>query len=339
MTLPQIFSRRIPLQPGGIDRMCFSAMVEADFKKLGRRTRAKPDLRNMERVFEQRLEDDNLKIPRAVEANFDVPTTPDEIRIHDLIQTYRTARAKKLEAELFKQKKRQADASRSLASKVTKKAQDDLRISTEKIQWHLAKLTELKRQELKASDSRIFPFHYAPVIVRHHGEPLIRLMRYHCRPAGKPASYDRQYDGLYNARRDNLGRFWKSLYGEHHAILVMTGFFENVARHDFERRELRPGEKEENLVLHFDPRPAIEMFVACLWSRWTGADQPDLESFAAITDEPPPEVAATGHDRCVIALDPGNVDAWLDPAGQSPETLDAILGNPQRFYYEHRLAA
>ena len=55
------------------------------------------------------------------------------------------------------------------------------------------------------------------------------------------------------------------------------------------------------------------MFVACLWDHWQKAGASDLYSFAAITDDPPPEVAATGHNRCIIPLKPQNLSAWLTP--------------------------
>jgi len=81
------------------------------------------------------------------------------------------------------------------------------------------------------------------------------------------------------------------------------------------------------------------MLVACLWSRWSLNGEPDLLSFAAITDEPPPEVAAAGHDRCIIPIKPENVDAWLSPQASDLATLHAILDDRQRPYFEHRLAA
>jgi hypothetical protein len=40
--------------------------------------------------------------------------------------------------------------------------------------------------------------------------------------------------------------------------------------------------------------------------------QPELLSFAAITDEPPAEIAA-GHDRCIIPIRPQNIHACLKP--------------------------
>lgn len=319
--------------------MCFSALVEQDLKRLSRRLEAKVDLEAFERVFSARLENDGLRLPKALEANFLEPANAAEARIRDLIETYRARRIAVVESELFKQKKRQADAERSLVLKETKAARESLRISSSKIKLALAKLGELKSTERKASDSRIFPFHYAAIGVREQGQTWIRPMRYHCRPAGRDASIDKEKDGLYNARRDNLERFWKAQFGKTHALAVVTGFFENVAKHDFERRELAPGEAPQNLVLNFNPQPPVEMLVACLWSRWEAEGQPSLESFAAITDEPPPEVAATGHDRCIVALKESNIGAWLSPQERSWKELQDILGDRQPFYFEHRLAA
>ncbi|HXS29373.1 MAG TPA: hypothetical protein VN755_00945, partial [Steroidobacteraceae bacterium] len=62
-------------------------------------------------------------------------------------------------------------------------------------------------------------------------------------------------------------------------------------------------------------------------------------SFAAITDEPPAEVAVTGHDRMIISIRPENVDRWLTPAGRSPQELQEILDDRRLPYYEHELLA
>jgi putative SOS response-associated peptidase YedK len=54
----------------------------------------------------------------------------------------------------------------------------------------------------------------------------------------------------------------------------------------------------KNAVLHFTPEPADLMLIACAYSVWKGPeDGTELLSFAAITGEPPPEVAAAGHTR------------------------------------------
>ena len=109
-----------------------------------------------------------------------------------------------LEHEIFKQRKRLADAERALATKPTKKAADDQRIATNKVEGALERLADLKRAAPLPKDSRIFPGMYAPVMVLENGRRVLRPMRYQCRPEGKPVVYDRKYPGTYNARRDNL---------------------------------------------------------------------------------------------------------------------------------------
>lgn len=73
--------------------------------------------------------------------------------------------------------------------------------------------------------------------------------------------------------------------------------------------------------------------------RRTAPGEPDLLSFAAITDEPPEEIAAAGHDRCIIPIKPENVDAWLRPDRANLEASYAVLDDRERPYYEHKLAA
>ena len=122
-------------------------------------------------------------------------------------------------------------------------------------------------------------------------------------------------------------------------VMVVNAFYENVARHKVEHRELASDEQEENVVLELRPRHAHDMLVACLWSHWQGEGAPDLLSFAAITDDPPPEIAAAGHDRCIIPIKPEHLDAWLNPDPSNLAALYAILDDRDRPYYEHRLAA
>jgi putative SOS response-associated peptidase YedK len=173
--------------------------------------------------------------------------------------------------------------------------------------------------------------------VKKDGQNLLTPMRYHCRPAGKPVFYDQKFPGLYNARRDNLEKFWAEQFGTHHAILVVESFFENVKRHTMEHRDLAAGEREENVVLQFKPEPRQTMYIACLWSHWTDPKEPDLRGFAAITDEPPADVAAAGHDRCVIILKPEHVDAWLTPQGRSAGELQSILSDRAAAVFQHEI--
>lgn len=319
--------------------MCFSAQVQARYKAYVRRYGSTIGIHEFVEMFSRRASGAKLNIPKAMEADFFDPQTDDERRIKGLIDTFNAVQATALEQELFKQRKRLADAERTLRTKSTKSAAESQRIATAKIAWAMGKLADLRRTELVDRDSQIFPGWYAPVMVWENGGRVVKPMRYQCRPAGKPAFYDTKYPGTYNARRDSLERFWKGQFGVSHGIMLVNAFFENVSRHKVEGRELAPGEKEDNVVLEFRPRPTQDMVVACLWSRWSGPGEPDLLSFAAITDEPPPEIAAAGHDRCIIPIKPENIDAWLNPDPSDLAAQFAILDDRERPYFEHRLAA
>jgi putative SOS response-associated peptidase YedK len=148
---------------------------------------------------------------------------------------------------------------------------------------------------------------------------------------------DKRLMGNYNARIDSLEDWWRPVFGKKHGLLVLDGFRENVKIHDMEGRELKEGERPENVVLQFKPRDAIPMRVPCIWSRWERGGEV-LYSMALITDEPPPEVAQAGHNRCPINLTHEAALAWLSPLGRSSAELFEILNQRHRPYYEHRIA-
>lgn len=323
--------------------MCFSAEVRADhgaFRRLF--SSSKMSLEDFHKLYWKRKQKPMLLIPKVMDAQFAHPKNEQEQEIKTLIDEFSAEQVMKYEQTVFKQRARLVAAERLLQVKETKKALEDKRIAGEKIPWALAKLEDLKRVDLKPRDSRIFPGWYAPVLIVENDEWVIKPMRYLCRPAGKPAIYDTKYPGIYNARRDNMRNFWKGQFGQTHGLMIVNGFYENVKVHKKEHRELRPGEEPENVVLEFRPRPQQDMLIACVYSHWTppeGSDEEDLWSFAAVTDEPPPEVADAGHDRCIIQLRHENAEAWLTPQGRTLNQLDEILEDKERPYYEHRLAA
>lgn len=319
--------------------MCYSAMVWADYRKYTRFFGATISIREFVNTFKDRTIDSRVVIPKGMEAPFVDPQNDDERRIKALIDEFTAAEATRFEQDLFKQRTRLVEAERKLQVKATKAATESQRIATNKIARAMGKLANLRRIEPKDNDSRIYPGNYAPVMVMEGGKRVIKPMRYQCRLAGKPAFYDEKYPGTYNARRDNLEGFWKAQFGHTHGIMVVNAFYENVNLHRSEGRELREGEEVQNAVLEFKPKPMQNMLVACLWSHWTAPGEPDLLSFAAITDEPPPEVSAAGHDRCIIPIRPENIDAWLNPDAANLKALYAILDDREQPYYEHRLAA
>lgn len=319
--------------------MCYSAQIRADYRDYTRMFGAQLSIKDFVKVFYGR-QDAKLKIPKAMEAAFERDAvTPEELDIKRLIETFKADRAMTLEQELFAQRKRLADAERTLQTKQTKAALESQRIATSKISKARLDLDDLRRTELLDRDSRIFPGVYAPVMVVRDGQRVVLPMRYQCRPAGKPADYDIKFPGTYNARRDNLEGFWRGQFGYTHGILLVDTFYENVKRHDMEHRQLAPDEKPENVILQFTPNPPELMYIACLWSHWTRGGEPDLLSFAAITDEPPQEVADAGHDRMIIRIKPEHVDAWLNPDPNNLKALYDIFDDRTPAFYEHRQAA
>lgn len=317
--------------------MCYSAQLVQDLRKLFRELHVVMDYEEAERIFLLRLDSPTLNISKGFEANFDHPTNERERRIKALIDEHRSRMATKFEKELFTQKTRLVNAERSLKVKETKKAREDVRIATTKIETLTKKLASLRSTELTLDDRRVFPMVYGGVIVRRDGQNWLTPMRYFCRPAGKPEFYDRKFPGLYNARRDNLLKFWREQFGHDHAIAVVDSFFEWVPLHKKERRELAPGEQEKSIELQFIPKPRRSMLVACLWSHWTDPKLPYVNGFAAITDDPPPEVAAAGHDRCIVNIKPENVEAWLTPRGRSARELLDILSDRETPTYENEV--
>ncbi|GAB2875707.1 hypothetical protein GCM10027093_08910 [Paraburkholderia jirisanensis] len=320
--------------------MCYSAQILADYRRYVRMFGANMSLEDFAQLYLGLVDGaSRTKIPKAMDAAFLDSTSDDFNEIRELIARYNATRMTALEQELFKQKKRLADAERSLQTKLTKAATENRRIAADKIDAALRRLEDITRVELEPRDSRIFPGYYAPVLIVENGQRVVKPMRYQCRVAGKPASYDVKYPGTYNARRDSLSGFWKPCFGYTHGIMVVDVFYENVSRAKMEGRLLAEGEKDENVVLEFRPSNGQQMLVACLWSRWTAPGEPDLLSFAAITDEPPPEVAEAGHDRCIIPIKERYLDAWLNPDPDDLAALYAILEDRDRPYYQHQLAA
>ena len=307
--------------------MCYSAEVEEDWRKFMRVTGADMSLKDFFETYWKRRQGLPFRMPQMLDRWFTNVAGDEAEKIRALIAEWNAAQVQRWEKELFANRKRVADAERALAIKVTKKAQEDARIGANKVETAKAKLEGLRRKESVPDDGRIFPGWYAPVVIVENGKRVVKPMRYQCRPVDKPAFYDTKYPGTYNARRDNLEGFWKGQFGHTHGLTVVRRFYENVDRDG------------KNAVLEFTPDNGEDMIVACLWSRWIGADGEELLSFAAITDEPPAEVAAAGHDRCIIPIKPEHIDAWLNPNPSNLAALYAILDDRERPYYEHRLAA
>ncbi|ERJ32861.1 hypothetical protein L810_5941 [Burkholderia sp. AU4i] len=305
--------------------MCYSAKIQADYREYVRLYGADIDVDTLRELYFERAAHGAVKIPQAVDAALLAAPVSDDITsaIHD----YRNRRTGELELELFTQRTRLAAAERKLQLKVTKAASEDARIATDKIAAALRNLNDLRRQDLRDGESRIFPGWYAPVLIQLDGKRRIVPMRYRCRIPGWTEADEKKKPGCYNSRVTSLSTAWREVFGYTHGIVLAETFFEHVDRDG------------QDVVLRFDPTPPQQMQLACLWTRTEIPGAADLWSFAAITDEPPPEVAAAGHDRCPVPIKSSNVDAWLAPDPSRRADLREILADRERPYYQHQLAA
>ncbi len=322
--------------------MCYSAQILSEYRKFERAFGAGIDIkRYVELFWEKRKQGGWNKLPKAMRHSFSPPRNAGEMELAKLVAEGDRERAEALEREIDEQTARLEKARAVMASaRPTKKAADDQRIAGNKIRAAQRQLDDLRRKEPMPDDSRIFPGSYAPVMIMQDNKRVVVPMRYQCRLPGWNAGMERKYPGTYNARRDKLEESWGKLFGHFHGVMVANVLYENVARHAMEQRELAEGERPENVVLEFRPEPPQDMLIACLWSFSPGMHgEADLFSFAAVTDDPPPEVVAAGHDRFVIPIKPENLDAWLKPNPNDLRTLYDILDDRPRPYYEHRIAA
>ncbi|WP_425952932.1 SOS response-associated peptidase family protein [Ralstonia pseudosolanacearum] len=321
--------------------MCYSALVRSDYREFVRMFGARISIKEFVELYVERSTDNKVIIPKAMSHSFlESPSSPEDLQIVELIRSYDSLQRTAEVEEIMKQKTRLHEAERKLEVKVTKTASEDKRIATKLIKAAERRLDDLRRTVLEPRDSRIFPAWYAPVMIVENGQLCVKPMRYRCRPQGMPESIDVDYPGCYNARRNKLrSNFWKPLFGHKHGLVLIDVFYEKVLLHRLEGRDPRPGEKEQKVELVFSPRPRQLMLVPCIWDRWTAPGKKDLLSFAAITDEPPPEVQAAGHDRCLIPIKPENAEVWLEPSKLDLDALDEILEDKVHPYYEHKLAA
>lgn len=311
--------------------MCYSIETVADYLTYVERYSAHLSLREFDRLVKRARKTGDLLLPTQVESALLADPNPDLAELQDELRIDRTERIGKAEMSLAELRMRLQAAQEKLAKKATKTALNEQRIATNKIGKAQDKLDALLEVPGTGSKfTRVFSQKYAPVLVVENGERVILPMRYQCRPPGVPEKWDVDYPGTYNARLDTImkpGSSWRRLFMHYHGIVEIRAFHENVHRHDWEHRQLAPGENESNVRLRFTPDDDERMIVPVLWSRWTKKGEPDLLSFAVITNDPPPEVQGAGHDRCPMQIKPEHVEAWLTPQGRTVNEILAILND------------
>jgi hypothetical protein len=122
--------------------MCYSARIEHDYRKYQREYGADISLAEFAKLFVERADGDKVKLSKALDDAFASVT---DYGIAEAIATWKRDQMAALEQEVFKQRKRLADAERKLATQPTKKASEEQRIATGKVEASLRRLGDLKR--------------------------------------------------------------------------------------------------------------------------------------------------------------------------------------------------
>lgn len=178
-------------------------------------------------------------------------------------------------------------------------------------------------------DNRIFPGYFTWVMVHENGHRVLKRMRYRVRPKGSQEEIPTKFN-VFNARLDSLEtrQTWNKLFTRQHGLFPFVRFFEWVEHEDKKR------------LISFLPGDKQIMWAPCLWDYW---ENPEYDfgfySFALITDDPPPEVSAAGHDRCPIFLKEKYIDEWLDVSPKSQEDWYKLLKNKEEVFFKNVWAA
>ncbi len=308
--------------------MCYSAMIEADLREMEKMFGVKVDWTSFDEAYDIRSKYQQAMIPSAIDSYIiqNAETTTQK-RLAKMAKAHYKAEIDKFSAKLKKYEQDVKDFEAKIKSGSKAKDLDEkLCKRRETVQWHKEKIEYYEKIE-EAGAPRVFPNFYAPVIVKEGKGQDLRLMRYHVCPKNGKELNAFQYN-MFNARKDRLldARNWKAIFGKQHAIFPFYRFYESV-----------PGETGEAKIIYFEPKDQEIMWSAAIFEESKIAPGL-LRSFAAITDDPPPEVAETGHDRCPIFITKDKFASWLDPKGAKKEDLIELLNSTVPTYFEHKAA-
>ena len=138
--------------------MCYSAMIRQEYDLYVRAYSADITIGEYHELFWERERGAKLKLPRGMELAFlrDTSGRPEIAEIQSMIRKHDAEQQSKLQQEVFAQRKRLADAERTLQTRATKAATESKRIATDKVSRAMARLADIQRTEPKGKDARLF---------------------------------------------------------------------------------------------------------------------------------------------------------------------------------------
>lgn len=314
----------------------YSASVWADPQLYALRFDAVVRRESFLESFRRRSNGERIVFPIEVEQAFLETRDPELEAIRDLLLGHRLAQIQAADREIASQSARLEDAKQRLANKPAKGAGHSQRMATQKIEAARRRKDFLTQGPAQWHVGRMFPGSHVPVLTMENGQLVVRSMRYQCRPSQIERRMEPLLETAHHARRDSLESRWRGEFGFTHGVIAAESFFESIALHRLEGRQLAPGENLATMELEFIPSPRQTMFVACVWSHWQRPGQPDLRCFASVVDRAPVEIRATGQEWCPVFLEQEQVAAWLNPDPANLPASQALLDDRPdvRFEFE-----
>lgn len=302
--------------------MCYSSLLEKAYEEYVKMFGAPYDLPAFRLLYRQRELDLLLKIPAELD---DILIAIDPINAGAIRESARQWRSN-CTAEIARLDTVISELQVSLPKKATAEMKKPLNAAKSR-KKRLE--TVLKAQPAEGPSYRIYPKYFAPVIIATDQGRSTVPMRYRILPATGvevPDDYN-----VFNAKRESLtsAKTWKPLFGKKHAIFPFLKFYEWV----------EPPPTRKKTEVEFSPNGIPRMWAASLYEEYQSPTLGLIRSFAMVTDDPPREIEATGHDRVPIFIDEDLIDDWLHPQGKTLESLDALLGHKHRAYFNNSLAA
>lgn len=302
--------------------MCYSSLLERAWREYEQMFAAPFHLPSWHHLFRQRELDLLLKIPPEID---EILVAVDPLQAGAIRESDRVWRGN-CRSEMARLDEEIAYLTAALPKKPDAVAKAPLNHAKRR-RKSLEKA--LNAAPVQRDTYRIYPKQFAPLILVEEGERRTVPARYRVLPRNG-VEYPDEYN-VYNAVRDMLTvrKTWKPLFGAQHALFPFLKFYEWLTNPQTHKKE----------EVSFAAEGYGRMWAASLYEEYQDPKLGLIRSFAMITDAPPPEVAATGHDRCPIFLDEDSIDDWLRPAGKSFESLNTLLDRKQPAYFRNSLAA
>lgn len=177
----------------------------------------------------------------------------------------------------------------------------------------------------------VFPFTFAPVIVKKDGQLALTAKRYSLTPswAKTPKVKWATYNARMNRPNAKNGKLefiyevptWKESFASFHCLVPMDEFKESC----------HEGSGAGHIVKFEPTKPGSLLFAAGLYSDWIDKTTGEvLSTFAIVTHDPDEYIRSVGHDRSPVFLGSDSGKEWLNSFNTGIDAYEFLVKNSTR---------